>query len=201
MKWMVSTICACLLWAVSCAAAPFPALYNVTGVAADDVLNVRRAPQASADLIGTLAPDQRNVEVVAADATGRWGLINIGESSGWTSLRYLARQNDNPQYALGAMLSCSGTEPFWSLHLAQGKSAEFSTPSETVSLPGAGLITTGSGRPDRFFVTLGGGSVAILRREICSDGMSDQSYGIGIDLLTDRGGATLFTGCCSIVQN
>ncbi|MFT7592846.1 MAG: putative membrane protein [Paracoccaceae bacterium] len=201
MKWMVSTFCACLLWAGACAAEPFPALYDVSGVAADDVLNVRRTPESGADLLGTLAPDLRGVEVVATDTSGRWGLVNLGESAGWASLRYLRRQHDNPDYALGATLWCSGTEPFWSLRLSQGKSAEFSTPSETIAIPGVGLITAGTSRPDRFFVGLGGGSITILRREICSDGMSDQSFGIGIDLLTDHGGVVLYSGCCSVVQS
>ena len=45
----------------------WPALLDATGVAGDDVLNVRAAANASALVIGTLAPDARDIEVIGPD--------------------------------------------------------------------------------------------------------------------------------------
>ena len=39
-------------------------MFDVTGVAANDVLNIRAAPDASAEIIGTLSPNARDIEVV-----------------------------------------------------------------------------------------------------------------------------------------
>lgn len=67
----------------------FPALYDVAGVAADDVLNIRAAPAAGAPVIGALAHDARAVELLGLDATGRWARLNIAEGQGWAALRHL----------------------------------------------------------------------------------------------------------------
>ncbi|MBY6066207.1 SH3 domain-containing protein [Leisingera aquaemixtae] len=213
---MRKRVAAALLW-LACAALPaaaqeFPALYSVAGVAADDVLNVRSAPSAGAEIIGSLAPDQTGVEVVLADDSGKWGLVNIGERSGWAALRFLDleassdwhRRQDQP-------LDCFGTEPFWSLSLDE--TPILSTPDRPGTAftlqarePAAGRSgksgfyaagQTGSGlsgpEPAGIFGTLTAGQ--------CSDGMSDRTYGIAIDLLHLRGAGKmdLLTGCCSLV--
>lgn len=194
-----------VLWAAflatASAADQFPALHDVTGVATNDVLNVRAQPNAGSNKLGALGPGQRNVEVVGTDATGRWGLVNVGETSGWAALRYLRRQAGDPGYIIAASLTCFGTEPFWSLRLKQGQSGKFSTPSQVDPLTEAGFLIPGANRPDRFFVGLGTTSMAILRREICSDGMSDRTFGIAIDLLSNRGDTMLYSGCCSIASH
>ena len=77
----------------------WPALFDVSGVAPDDVLNIRAAPSASAEIIGTLAPDAAGVEVVRPDSRHGWGLVNTGEGSGWASLAFLVRR---PGQWLGA---------------------------------------------------------------------------------------------------
>lgn len=180
---------------------PLPALFDVTGVASDDVLNVRREPDAGSQKIGELAHDLRNVEVIATDSSGRWGMVNVGEQSGWTSLRYLARQPGNPDYALGQILHCSGTEPFWTFWIQQGTGAEFTLFDDVHPLGSAGYVTTAQGRPDRFFVGTAEGATAILRREMCSDGMSDRAFGIGIDLLINTDGPALYSGCCLVSEH
>ena len=96
---------------------------------------------------------------------------------------------------------CFATEPFWTLWIQQGVAAEFSTPEEVYPLGSAGYLTTAQGRPDRFFVGMGGEATAVLRREMCSDGMSDRAFGIGIDLLIDRGGPAMYSGCCSVSEH
>jgi uncharacterized protein YgiM (DUF1202 family) len=71
------------LWALPALATQeaWPALHDVSGVAADDVLNIREAPDASAAIIGKLKPDAENVEVIRPDDHHSWGLVNTGEGS------------------------------------------------------------------------------------------------------------------------
>ena len=102
-----------LMWAGPVAATQeyiLPTLFDVTDVADDDVLNIRTRPSAGAEILGSLAPDARGVEVVAHDASGRWAQINTGEHSGWVALRYLAYRTDvwEPG-ALPEALRCIGT--------------------------------------------------------------------------------------------
>lgn len=56
----------------------YPALHDVTGVAADDVLNIRSEPSASSPIIGTFSPFETDVEVVALSPDGGWGRVNAG---------------------------------------------------------------------------------------------------------------------------
>ena len=58
----------------------YPALHDVTGVASDDVLNIRESPDAGSAIVGSLAPDATGVEVVAV--TGGWAVVNTSEASG-----------------------------------------------------------------------------------------------------------------------
>ncbi|UWQ58308.1 SH3 domain-containing protein [Leisingera caerulea] len=206
---------AALLW-LACAALPgaaqeFPALYSVAGVAADDVLNIRSAPSASAEIIGTLAPDQAGVEVVAADGSGKWGLVNSGERSGWAALRYLTREpRDDWRRGQNQALKCFGTEPFWSLTLSE--SPNLSTPEGpdipfTLLAREPGLNHSGKtgfhavGRMDSEDPHIEPVSLTgTLTAQHCSDGMSDRTYGIAIDLLQLRsaGQLSVLSGCCSL---
>ena len=188
-----------LAFSAAAAAQDLPALYSVTGVAADDVLNIRAAPSASAAMRGSYAPGEAGIEVTARDETGRWGRVNLGESAGWVSMRYLQITEPGPDVQLARRLHCSGTEPFWSLEIEQGRRAVFRTPDGAQQLhPGTGRLVPARGRPDRFAIGLGGGAAAVIRRAECKDGMSDQAYGLGIDLLMTDAGLTLYSGCCSL---
>ncbi len=199
MRGLFSTILIWCAMAVAAFAEPFPRLYDVTGVAANDVLNIRAKPSGSSEIIGQLTPHQQNIEVVASDASGRWGLINVGERSGWVAFRFLHATTGNEDYALAPVLSCAGTEPFWWLDVVQGQSAEFSSQSGAAQSLPAGKISVGTGRTDRFLLGLGQSSVAVISREMCSDGMSDRDFALRIDLVTDADGQqTLLSGCCSI---
>ncbi|MEP2426619.1 MAG: SH3 domain-containing protein, partial [Tateyamaria sp.] len=82
------------LWALPAAATQdaWPALYDVSGVAENDALNIRQAPDAAAPIIGSLTPDAEGIEVIRPDDHHGWGLVNSGEGRGWVSLRYLTRQ-------------------------------------------------------------------------------------------------------------
>lgn len=181
----------------------FPQLYDVTGVAADDVLNIRAAPSANAAIIGALAPDARGIEVVAANEAGTWGQVNTGEGAGWVSLRFMAAQSvviDNFNLPVG--LTCFGTEPFWSLAYDTG-SLRFTTPDN----PPRDLTlwiaqdTGVPGDPTRMirFAAPDGPGVAHIYPSACNDGMSDRAFGLGAAVMLGLDGP-LLRGCCSLTR-
>ena len=182
-------------------AQPFPQLSDVQDVAANDVLNIRAAPSASAQIIGTLAHDDQSIEVVAANEAGDWGRVNTGEGSGWVNLRYMSAGRvhiDN--YNLPDGLFCFGTEPFWSASNIGG-ALHYDTPDA----PGQDMpiwIAQDSGIADdlRRMVHMGGiggQATAFIYPASCNDGMSDRAYGLAISVMTAPD-APLRSGCCTL---
>ncbi|CAN5800516.1 hypothetical protein BH23PSE1_BH23PSE1_03970 [soil metagenome] len=180
-----------------------PTLFDVIDVAADDVLNIRAEPSARAEIFGALAPDAERIEVVAHDASGRWGQVNTGERAGWVAMRYLAYRTDVWEPGrLPAGLRCLGTEPFWSLSLGNGQ-ATFAAPAEPETTARiAAVLDTGVFRdPRRAVLAEGDGfrMTAALTTEACSDGMSDLAYGLTtMVVVEDAAGPALLAGCCRI---
>ena len=175
----------------------YPALHDVTGVAADDVLNIREAPDAASPVIGTLAPDARGVEVILVEEG--WALINAGEQSGYADLRYLVRSAGQNWNALQSPLTCLGTEPFWSLEIdPPAGETRFWTP-EGPAPEIAAISTTWPGAlwSPAAAVALPDG-LAVLAPAFCSDGMSEQSYGIAVDLFLHSGDRQRLSGCCRL---
>lgn len=188
----------------------WPALFNVSGVAANDVLNIRAAPGANAAVVGTLAHNAERVEVIRTNNRKSWGLVNTGETSGWVKLAYLSRIEPSDNFP--HITSCFGTEPFWSL--------TYAAPRITLNAPGidplegliSGLYSSRNIRTSfayrGSFLPSGLGARDIqmtVRRSVCTDGMSDRSYGLSVDVLLTRpstdGDNTmtgLYSGCCSI---
>lgn len=203
----MKTLAACLVLLVASAtslvaeATRYPLLHTVVGVAADDVLNIRQSPSGDAPILATLPPGKTGVEVVMEDPSGKWGLVNTGEIPGWASLRFL-RPDEPGDYALTREIWCLGTEPFWSLKLVQGQSAAFSSPEGSVAPYSMGLLKSAFNHGDRYFTGLGNGDSIILRRDQCSDDMTDRTYGLEIDYLTANpmfgGDPVMLTGCCTI---
>lgn len=206
----------CLLLAlVSPAAASqhsWPALHDVIGVDEGDVLNLRAGPDITAEVLGTLSGHASDIEVIRPNADLTWGLVNVGERSGWASLTYLARQAEQPASTFVDIRQCFGTEPFWSLTYEQ--------PAIRLSMPDvppaegfiSGLYKSRS-QSDRYFyrgsmMTPDAGPIEVdlsIRLRACSDGMSDRAYGIEADMLVSDNNTEdgfrqpgLFSGCCSI---
>ncbi len=179
-----------------------PSLFDVTGVATDDLLNVRAGPSADADAVGTLPPDARAIEVVARDAGRNWGQINLGEGAGWVSLRYLSAQEGVwAPGALPATLRCFGTEPFWSV-APQDETLILSTPEGDTGYSHVSVLDQDFA-PERRRIALATGDAGRLTLVIspaaCSDGMSDRAFGLRADtVLEDADGPELRTGCCSV---
>src|SRR5690606_37078199 len=97
---------------------------EVTGVAFNDVLNLRSEPRAGAPLAGALPPAAVGIE--ALKRADGWVYVRSGRLEGWAAARYL-----RPQSVFGerppSPLRCIGTEPFWSFTLA-GNALTYTTP-------------------------------------------------------------------------
>lgn len=179
----------------------FPALYDVTGVAADDVLNVRGAPTAEAPVLNTLAPDAAAVEVVRLSEDAGWGLVNAGESAGWVSMHYMVRQPGQEGADLPARLFCGGTEPFWAFEIAADETMRFTTPDGAQAFDITQRITGSGYAGDLALVAQGpqGRATAMIARRSCNDGMSDREFGLGLGLLLEgERSEALYTGCCTL---
>ena len=74
---MIRTFLILLLLATTATAQDLPALFNVTGVSANDSLNVRANPTTNAPVIGKLTHSAQNIEVVQTSQDGKWAQINV----------------------------------------------------------------------------------------------------------------------------
>lgn len=173
-----------------------PTLFDVAGVAADDVLNIRENPSASAPIIGHLAPNARNVEVVAQ--RNGWMQVNTDERSGWVNARYLTYRVDIwEQDALPDGLVCVGTEPFWSVAVA-GDNVTLDRPEGAQTMALHRILSTGWHRNPRRAV-VADGLTAVIAPAACSDGMSDRAYGLEATVILGTGTqAQMLNGCCSL---
>jgi len=183
----------------------FPSVYRVSGVASNDVLNIRSAPDASSDIIGTFQPGTTGVEVMFTDASGLWARVNTGERAGWTSLRFLEPEDGRPWHDMYQPVQCFGTEPFWSVELTgRGPSSyrffgeEVSTLTPIWESPVFGHDSSES----VIFRHESGYSqtVTMLRSEACNDGMSDREYGLAVTIMSEGPDTflpdPLLRGCC-----
>ena len=177
-----------------------PSLFDVHSVAEDDVLNIRAEPDASSEIVGTLASNATRIEVVEEVIIGKsaWLRVNAGERSGWVSGRFM-----NPRYDVWKSdtvpegFHCLGTEPFWSLKPEGGDL----------------VLTRPDAEPEQYRVkTIFGGEVshypklAIAAEEMtvaasfqsCSDGMSDRHFGMAVQLIMNGAEPQYLSGCCSV---
>ena len=195
----------------------YPRLGNVVDVASNDVLNVRAQPTASAPIIGALAHNARGVEIIERVADGAWGRVNINGQSGFVSMRYVDDRDWYDSWAgLGQPLYCHGTEPFWSAVVADfntGLALQFDSMNYGTFKMDFGAVGGAWGYPDwgqpwmnvytfENAMTQSEGAV-VMRAELCSDGMSDQVYGIRahfeISRMQSNGQMYLtYDGCCSL---
>lgn len=176
----------------------WPALYDVYDVDVSDVLNVRAGPNAGSEIIGALPHDATGVEVLRANEEETWGMVNVGERTGWVSLRFLTRQTGYLDGMFPDFTACFGTEPFWSLARANGTLTLDLAFDEQPAL--AEIVeweTTSPNHRGRYSFSTPN-MTGFVARQACSDGMSDREFGLEINLILRRD-ATHLQGCCSIL--
>lgn len=168
-----------------------PAL-NVTGVASNDTLTLRAAPDAKSAKTGSLPPDATGITVVAVDTKGvDWVKVQKGNQSGWVNAKFLAYDTNAP-----VKMTCTGTEPFWGMSVGygfatfefDGKKTKFAL--DAPQMPAArGYIWLSPvhGKPGQFLLA------TKPDKEKCSDGMSDNVYPY---TMLVRAGDVFMEGCC-----
>lgn len=182
-----------------CYAEDFPARYSVTGVAANDQLNIRSGPNASFDIVGTLGPYAANVEVLRVSEDRKWGFVGAGEANGWTSMRFLDRHVPQNSNSIPRPMRCFGTEPFWDISLAlRGTDySEMGGPTSIlneVSEAAAGRAYLGVFQEGPTLV-----HTLMIAKELCGDGMSDREFGFSARLFTEAPDGNHFQrGCCTL---
>lgn len=194
---------AALVWALAGAgmalAQDLPSAFRVAGVAANDVLNIRAEPSASAAVIGAIGPDDQAVEVIALSPDGRWGKVGLPEGNGWVAMRFLDEMPQAEAHLIPRPLTCMGTEPFWSLRLLPEGADHASPESGTVALS---LTEEAVGREGFFFRLEEGPTLirsVIVRRAWCSDGMSDREFGFSALMFSEApDGNSVLAGCCTL---
>lgn len=183
-----------------------PELFTVKDVDSTDKLNIRLAPSASAEVIGTFEPGQSGIEVVAQSTDGTWSKVNSGEASGWVASKFLEVQpNTWVNGKLPSNLTCYGTEPFWSLSAKEGALTYRPMDGEEKTLSEIQIMDRNfEGDRNRFILARSGNEqvTAVIQPGQCSDGMSDRSFGLTSVLIFQGGddGAKINHGCCSIAK-
>jgi uncharacterized membrane protein len=200
-------------------AAPAAAFYDyrVTGVAGNDVLNIRKdvahgGQVSAAPIIGSIpsgATDVKGTGVTVEVEGSLWRQVVYGGVVGWVAARYLAESEETGPVSAPVELSCGGTEPFWSMTFgASGAVRE--DPGAGTSVDRFTYVSTSprfaAGRSHVWSVALrsaGGSPAAIavfIRTDACSDGMSDFTYPIEFVLSEDDSDGAVLSGCCQLTR-
>lgn len=189
-----------LTLAAPAAAQHLPQAYSVTGVAPNDVLNIRAAPDAQSAILGTLGPYALNIEVLQISDDGRWGMVSVPEGNGWVNLRFLAIQPGPAPGEVARPMLCLGTEPFWSINFTV-RGTEYNDPETGHPVPLEVKAQDGGDSGYFAHLTQPGGIEhrLIIRRDFCSDGMSDRLYGLSaLRFTTGPDGVQVERACCTL---
>jgi uncharacterized membrane protein len=195
---LVCAVVALCLGPIGAFAQDLPGAFYVSGVASDDVLNVRAAPDAGATILDTISPFATSIEVLELSADGAWGLVSAGEGNGWAAMRFLEAATGQDPNLIPRPMTCLGTEPFWSVGLLP-RGAEFTTPEGRSDL----TVVSEAAAPQGFMARLDEGPTLnrtlMITRGQCSDGMSDRRFGWAATLFTESPeGNSALTGCCTL---
>ena len=182
------------------ARAYIPGLFKVTDGKAQ---NVRKSPNAASEIVGTLAPDTKTVEVVALSEDRAWGLVNSDDMSiGWVPLQGLEQVAPDPVATdFERDLTCFGDEPFWTLVSIANGGITLSYEGETVEYKRsfAPLLAQNRGFGQQVMVA-GADNVEItgfLMPQQCRP--LEGVFGFHFDLLRrGKGAPVLLSGCCTL---
>lgn len=196
MKTFATVILMCLAGAVS--AQEFPALYNVTGIADDNELKVRTRPTEEGTVIGSMAHDATNVEVIEEEKG--WGRVNHDGLSGWVPLAPM-RRKAGTQMPEGEHFKCFGTEPVWSAAVTQGDQLLLTRPDDNDKVFNVGHLATTVTREHPHALLgskLGENVTLVMTHEICTDGISHYRFGFSAKMVVGGYETQVYTGCCSL---
>ncbi len=184
-----------------------PRAYKVSGISAEDVLNVRAAPSARSTDLGDLHAGFAPVEILELDETGQWGRLTWQDTDGWVAMRYLeqVRLPTIGNTSLPVGLQCVGTEPFWSMSLETSNTLQLSLHPDTAldaTVESAVSSINYLDFPVAIIANVDDLNITtIINPLTCNDGMSDKQYGWEVDVLTTTGNtSTLVSGCCSMPE-
>ncbi len=196
MRHIIGGVMALVLsfWAFG-AEAQTTGLYEVRGVAANDTLNVRGGAGAGFADLGDIAYDGR-VRVIGFSANGKWAKIPWADGAAWVSARFLHLIQTDVA-VLPAVLNCGGAEPFWSAKITPDAVLFERMGGASINAP-LDWAAAAEGRPADFVVGFSAPPMAgTLRKQVCSDGMSDREYPWSVVLMDLSGqGAKVVEGCC-----
>lgn len=184
-------IAATIFFSLGLASAFAEDTYEVTGVSADDVLNIRKIPSASAPKVGEYLPRESGIRIYRRK--GNWALTgryDPQKPDGWVHTRYL--KLTAAAASLQLPVSCSGTEPFWAIVINTTESATYSEPDRT---PQDFPVSEFSRSKQNASMLLDVGGGVAIRAGSCSDGMSDNIYPYAVQLRLPDG--RQFNGCCN----
>jgi len=191
-------------------ASDLPGLFDVVNVAPSDQLNIRSQPDARSAKLGAFAHDRKGIEVIRLSDDGKWGEVIWNGQNGWISMRFVRPAPDGGLGTIPPRLSCSGTEPFWSLDLSPWSARFENMENERMNAGAASYDVAWSAKSMNnaqgsyaFWLDNGNNrKIAVLTRQLCSDGMSDITYGWTVYLTdpfaTRNEQKALLTGCCRI---
>ena len=181
------------LWPVPVAAETY---YAVTGVATDDVLNLRARPAQKASIVGALAPT--TTEITVERRSGHWAYVRYGDKAGWVDVRYLKPSQSLPCDRMPVPLDCFGTEPFWTIKLGAG-SLRFDGMEKKAFSGAIAPVQTSRNESQVWLVRPKAGPVARVIVRVardCSDGMSEKIYPYAV--AAEMRDGELLSGCCQL---
>lgn len=188
-----------LLAVTTAGAQQLPPVYQVTGVAQDDTLNIRAEPSAKSAIIGEIYAYDIAVEILHLTDDGKWGYVGARADNGWVAMRFLKHDPSPEPYLVPRPLACSGTEPFWNIGLYP-RGSEFQTPD----IPRTDISVTSEGVAESgFYAVAEEGPTRIYRlnvtRQVCHDDMSGREFGYAGSLFVESpDGNMMLSGCCTL---
>lgn len=191
-----------LIMAQAATAQDFPGLFRVSGVAADDVLNIRAEPSARAEILGSFAPGEAGIEVIGLSEDRRWGLVRTGDGVGWSHMRYMQRDVLESWAEGRTELDCHGTEPFWRMtFFLPTNRAEYVAPDDSFEVRTDAPYLPSTAHPPTLALAFEGArqGFAVVRQGICSNGMSEHLFGLETQVYW-RGEIAGLSGCCALVR-
>ena len=176
-----------------------PAVFQLKGVADNDVLNIRTDPNAGAAILGSIGHFDLSIEVLRLSDDGKWGLVGFREGNGWVSMRFLQYVAPEDPHALQRPLQCMGNEPFWDV-LLHPRGSTYSTPDQ----PNTRIEVTSEQIAENGFEVLAEeGPTRIYHlnviRQMCFDSMSGREFGwSSILFIESPDGNRALSGCCTL---